>query len=67
MDTVFLWILGVILVPLIFGSYGFSMVLYGWQKTAIEELRKTLSTDIEQLRENELRHLEIRIKRLEDV
>lgn len=62
MDTVFLWILGVLLVPLIFGSYGFSILTYSWLKASI----KDLWTEVERLKDNDIKHLEDRVKKLED-
>ena len=63
MDTVFLWILGVLLVPLIFGSYGFTILTYSWIKTSVKDLQD----EVERIKANEIKHLEDRVKRLEDV
>ena len=55
-----------ILVPLILGAYGYSWMGARSLWEGIKDLRGELVAGLKDVRENEIQHLEDRIKRLED-
>lgn len=64
-ETLIAILIGVVVVPLIFGSYKYTNKTSGVLHKKIDELEKDMRKEMKELRENHLKHLEDRVSELE--